>query len=264
MENVMGILSAAVKHRPIKERGKGFPPLTEDEKRGSALGQILQKIDDTGYTVSYWHLNAADFGVPQVRHRVFFIGCRDRIELDPPVPTHDKRGGVTLPWINLREVIQDLFEKDRRGLAFSPRTRHYLKKIPAGCNWKALPRRSWKRAIRGAYDSSGGRTGFLRRLSWDTPAPTLVAYPLARATCMCHPEENRPLSIREYARIQQFPDDWIFAGGLGRQYKMIGNAVPVGLAQAVGEAIASKLRQHLNQDSELKGMPEPVFQHVRV
>ena len=54
---------------------------------------------------------------------------------------------------------------------------------------------------------------------------------------MCHPTEDRPLSIAEYARIQQFPDDWIFTGTLVEKYRQIGNAVPVGLAKAIGQAI---------------------------
>ena len=89
----------------------------------------------------------------------------------------------------------------------------------------------------GAYTSSGGKVGFYRRLSYDQPSPTLVTSPVQKATMMCHPTQHRPLSIREYARIQQFPDDWVFVGSSAEQYKQIGNAVPVGLAYALGQAV---------------------------
>ena len=88
-----------------------------------------------------------------------------------------------------------------------------------------------------SYSLQGGKTGFYRRLSWDKPSPTLVTCPTMPATELCHPEEIRPLSIEEYARIQMFPDTWKFAGNISAIYKQIGNAVPVGLAEAVGRHI---------------------------
>ena len=91
----------------------------------------------------------------------------------------------------------------------------------------------------GAFDSGGGKVGFYRRLSYNQPSPTLVTSPVQKATMMCHPTQNRPLSIREYARIQQFPDDWIFMGTNAAKYRQIGNAVPVGLAEALGKAVLS-------------------------
>ncbi len=91
----------------------------------------------------------------------------------------------------------------------------------------------------GAYESGGGKVGFYRRLSYSQPSPTLVTSPVQKATMMCHPTQDRPLSIREYARIQQFPDDWKFTGTTAEIYRQIGNAVPVGLGQALGEAIVA-------------------------
>lgn len=91
----------------------------------------------------------------------------------------------------------------------------------------------------GAYESGGGKVGFYRRLSYSQPSPTLVTSPVQKATMMCHPTEDRPLSIREYARVQQFPDDWVFMGTSAAKYRQIGNAVPVGLALALGKAVLS-------------------------
>ena len=91
----------------------------------------------------------------------------------------------------------------------------------------------------GAWESGGGKVGFYRRLDYSQPSPTVVTSPVQKATMMCHPTKDRPLSVKEYARIQQFPDDWKIEGTISNQYKQIGNAVPVGLAEAVGRAIIS-------------------------
>ena len=91
----------------------------------------------------------------------------------------------------------------------------------------------------GAYNSGGGKVGFYRRLTYSQPAPTITTSPAQKATMLCHPKKDRPLSVREYARIQQFPEDWVFIGTIAAKYKQIGNAVPVGLAKAIGEAVIS-------------------------
>ncbi len=101
-----------------------------------------------------------------------------------------------------------------------------------------------------AYFLGGGKTGFLRRLSFDEPAPTLVTSPTMPATLLCHPTELRPLSIEEYARIQQFPDNWKFNGNIETIYKQIGNAVPVGLGYAVGMQIMRHINNAINKDEE--------------
>ena len=100
-----------------------------------------------------------------------------------------------------------------------------------------------------SYFSGGGKTGFYRRLDWNKPSPTLLTHPAMPATDLAHPEENRPLSIQEYKRVQQFPDDWILSGTIIQQYKQIGNAVPVGLGKAVGELLTEIIQQK-NYSSE--------------
>jgi DNA (cytosine-5)-methyltransferase 1 len=94
-------------------------------------------------------------------------------------------------------------------------------------------------AMGGAYLSGGGKVGFYRRLSYSEPCPTLVTSPVQKATMMCHPTQDRPLSVREYARIQQFPEEWVFTGTVASQYRQIGNAVPIGLAEQIGKAIVA-------------------------
>ena len=80
-----------------------------------------------------------------------------------------------------------------------------------------------------------------RRLSWDEPSLTLTCAPAQKQTERCHPEETRPLNVREYARIQTFPDDWEFEGSLSSIYKQIGNAVPVNLGYYIGKCVQAAL-----------------------
>ena len=80
-----------------------------------------------------------------------------------------------------------------------------------------------------------------RRLAWDEPSLTLTCNPAQKQTERCHPSETRPLTVREYARIQCFPDDWHFSGSMSSQYRQIGNAVPVNLGYHIGLAARSIL-----------------------
>lgn len=249
MENVRGILSAAIRHRPLKKRGPGFPPLQPDEELGSAFSLILRDLESLGYYVVFGLLNAADYGVPQTRERVVFIGSRDLELVKIPSPTHREAGGRGFEqWVTLRDALAGLRSYQSDYTPLSPRNLRYLERIPAGGNWRSLPKTMQERALGGAYRSWGGRTGFLRRLSWHRPSPSLPTRPDSRATMLCHPRANRPLSVKEYARLQQFPDDWQFSGGLPQQYKQIGNAVPVGLGVAVGVALRETMRSRARAD----------------
>jgi len=111
--------------------------------------------------------------------------------------------------------------------------------VPAGGNWRDLPESVVKNAMGAAYDAGGGKMGFYRRLNYEEPAPTLVTSPVQKATMLCHPKFTRPLSVREYAAIQGFPDTWEFAGSLGDKYRQIGNAVPIRLGYSLGCTLRS-------------------------
>lgn len=238
MENVRGLLSAAVKHRPLAERGPGFPVLSPDEELGSAFVKILQELKDTEYYTVFDVLNAADYGVPQTRERVVFLGSRDGVALEMPIPTHLKGpSDHTSAWATLKDALDDLQDPSPEYKYFPPAWREYLKLVPEGGNWTDLPKEKQEEALGAAYKSWGGRVGFYRRLSWKKPAPALTTCPESKGTMQCHPDEVRTLSIREYARIQQFPDDWQIEGSIAQKYLQLGNAVPVGLAKAIGGAI---------------------------
>jgi DNA (cytosine-5)-methyltransferase 1 len=244
LENVRGLLSAALKHRPIEKRGIDFPPFEEEETPGSALAYLLKKLGN--YNVNVKLLNAADYGVPQKRERVFIIGVRNDLDTTYqfPEPTHSKSGGLTTkPWITVGEVLSRLTIKEHRYMNYSDERLKYMKLIPSGGgNWRDLPESIVQQAMGGAYTSGGGKVGFFRRLRVDEPSPTLLTSPAQKSTNLGHPYEDRPLSMEEYLAIQEFPVNYQVSGSLQQQYTQIGNAVPIRLARVLGNSIKNKLK----------------------
>ena len=270
LENVRGVLSAALRHRPLALRGAGHAPLDPDERLGSLLDLVVLPwiADRLDYEFSYDLVNTADYGVPQVRHRVIFVGSRDRelgaggatlglVELVPA--THVKKSdGSLIPWQTLGDALARLPRGDTEGARYSPARAAVLENVPQGKNWRFLRDNFGEDYLRsvmgGAYESTGGRVGFWRRLSLDRPSPTLPASPAQKATSLCHPTETRPLNVREYARIQQFPDDYAFMGPTAAKYMQIGNAVPVGLAYSVGSALGRLYHETVRPESPVGGL----------
>ena len=249
MENVRGLLSAAVRHRPLWQRGPGYPQLATEEQLGSAFRVVAQTLRDIGYYCLFDVLNAADYGVPQIRQRLVIIGSRDGRKVRMPNPTHHPKGREGLPkWRTLGDALDDLNEDDPDYFLFCPSKRRYLKLIPEGGNWRQLPDELKSDALGRAFHSWGGRSGFFRRLSRGRPSPALTTRPDSKATMLCHPTELRPLTVGEYARLQQFPDDWIFEGTVRQKYEQVGNAVPIGLGTAIGNALGSAARSHVRED----------------
>ncbi|MFR9620157.1 MAG: DNA cytosine methyltransferase [Rikenellaceae bacterium] len=116
-----------------------------------------------------------------------------------------------------------------------------MKLVPEGGFWKDLPIDIQKDYMGGCFYLGGGKTGLARLLSMSAPSLTIVCAPAMKQTERCHPIETRPLTIRESARIQTFPDNWQFAGSDIQAYKQIGNAVPVNLAYAIARRIVCLL-----------------------
>ena len=236
MENVKGIMSAPLKHVPLAERNENDP----DQRLGTVLDVILSEFDKLGYKTVYGVLDAVNYGVPQFRERFVLIGSRDNEGIFLPIPTHfQMHQDKAYQWKTVRDAIADLEFDKGEGATLSEERLNFLKMVPEGGNWRDLPKDIIPIAMGGAYKSGGGKVGFYRRLSYDQPSPTVVTSPVQKATMMCHPTQDRPLSIKEYARIQQFPDDWIFTGTTAAKYRQIGNAVPVGLAKAIGNAVCA-------------------------
>lgn len=258
MENVRGLLSAALNHRQIKLRpDKGGDELAEDELPGSVIKMFcedLNRLTGASYHMDCFEVNSVNYGAPQIRERAIFVGNRFNAVVDFPNPTHGHSreedgtfdeilfGQSQLkPWRTLRDAIGDLREADPVVLDFSPRKKSFLNMVPPGSNWRSLPEEIQRESMGAAWHAKGGRSGWWRRLTMDLPSPTLVTMPNHASTSLCHPTETRALSLREYARIQEFPDDWKFCGTTAEKYAQVGNAVPVCLARVSGEIIAKHL-----------------------
>ena len=238
MENVRGLLSAAALHRPLNKRGPGHPPIGPVEELGSAFQVVAARLRELRYYTVFDVLNAADFGTPQTRQRLLLLGSRDGEAVRMPEVTHSRDGKDGLAsWRTLRDAVGGLAEIDPEFFRFCPAKERYLKQVPEGGNWRDLPAEVRKEALGRAFDSWGGRSGFFRRLAWDRPSPALTTRPDSKATSLCHPTQLRPLSVREYARVQEFPDGWSFAGSVRKKYEQVGNAVPLSLGEAAGRAL---------------------------
>ena len=240
IENVRGLLSCPMLHRPHDQRGPDYPNLLLDELQGGALNFILSRLKSENYTYSFNLYNSANYGTPQIRERVIIICCRDGGK--PPFlpPTHSENGEFNLPkWKTFKQATKNI--KNHNHINFPEKRLKYYRLLSEGQNWKNLPAKLQKEALGNSYYAGGGKTGFLRRLAWDKPSPTLVTHPAMPATDLAHPEENRPLSIEEYKCIQEIPVNWELAGPLTEQYKQVGNAVPRSLGFAVGKLIINLL-----------------------
>ena len=235
-ENVRGLLSCPLTHRPHNERGDGHASLTPAELPKGALRYILSLLEQYGYRVTFNLYNTANFGVPQLRERLVFFASREGREVPFLVPTHDQhaRNGLA-PWVTLAQAISMLQGKHHQAGEFPERRLKYYRMLTGGQNWRDLPAKLQQAAMGKSWHSGGGKTGFYRRLAWDRPAPTLVTSPTMPATDLCHPEDLRPLSVEEYLAIQTFPSGFKLAGKLSDKYRQVGNAVPCHFGKVIGE-----------------------------
>lgn len=213
--------------------------------RGRTLEGMISILDEIGYRVMPIQvLKAVNFKVPQKRERLIMVGVRKDIDIDFNYPKPYKRT------YTLKDALKkgELFETDvpkSKGAKYPEYKRKVLDLVPQKGYWRDLPVELQKEYMGGSFFLGGGKTGMARRIGWDEPSLTLTCSPAQKQTERCHPDETRPFTVREYARIQTFPDDWEFAGSLAQQYKQIGNAVPINLGRELGYSIA-KFLNHLS------------------
>lgn len=239
IENVRGMYSSKI-NTPIPSD----PFSSEFEKSipGSVLYYVLHRLRVAGYSVNFNLYNSANFGVPQLRERVVIVGKLGNNPLPFLYPTHEENAKHNLPpWITIHQAFVDLPDSCDY-ISINKKRIEYLSMLKPGENWRNLPQEVQKQAMGKAYELAGGKTGFYRRVAWNRPSPTLVTHPAMPATELAHPTLPRPLSIQEYKRIQQFPDNYEICGNLIDQYKQIGNAVPVGLGRAIGRLICNDVK----------------------
>ncbi len=217
--------------------------LTHD--KGKTLQSMTQILEDLGYQVlTPKVLKAVFYQVPQKRERLFLIGIKKGTGITFNYPKPEKK------MMNLSSALKagELFDTDVAesiGQKYPPRKNEIMKLIPPGGYWRDLPIEIQKEYMLKSFYLGGGKTGMARRISWDEPCLTLTTSPAQKQTERCHPEFTRPFQTREYARIQTFPDSWLFAGSMNQIYKQIGNAVPVNLAFALGKELVKALNNYL-------------------
>ncbi|TPE65941.1 DNA (cytosine-5-)-methyltransferase [Halalkalibacterium halodurans] len=206
---------------------------------GRTLALMLKVFSDIGYTVKWHVLRALDYDVAQKRERIVLVGIRNDL-----VEKHNLSYSFPQPYgyqLTLGDVLKDVPKSD--GVKYPDKKKRVLDLVPPGGYWRDLPDDIAKEYMGKSYYSGGGRTGMARRLSWDEPSLTLTCSPAQKQTERCHPDETRPFTVREYARIQSFPDNWEFDCSTANAYKQIGNAVPVNMAKAIGLSIVNVLNQ---------------------
>jgi len=243
LETIEGYLNVLDWLRPrafILENVKGLAYKVHSE----ALDTIVQRAEKLGYNVSLKTLNAADFGVPQMRERFFVVGLLDGKFLFPS-PTHSKSGSNDLPkWRTAGSVMSDLDTEENAddvGHFAGGKHHHLLKKIPPGENYLHLT--TERGCLEPEFKWRSRYWSFLLKLSPEKPSWTIQA----RRSNNMGPLHwrNRILRIEEVKRLQSFPDGFWLSGTLEQQWRQIGNAVPPMLAEALGRQIA----KHLNKQA---------------
>jgi DNA (cytosine-5)-methyltransferase 1 len=211
---------------------------------GKTLKVILNILIDLGYDVAFKILKAQYLKKKKKRERLIILAVRKDLKLPIFFP---KEKNYT---ISIKEALENC--PNSKGQTYPKKKKDILDKIPAGGCWRDLPLNLQKDYMGASFYLGGGKTGMARRMSWDEPSLTLTCSPAQKQTERCHPDETRPFTVREYARIQTFPDDWEFSGPMTSQYKQIGNAVPTNLSYHIGRCIVAMLDKKI----DLKTMEE--------
>lgn len=230
---------------------------------GGAVGAIAGGLEALGYRVEYQILKAENFGVPQERRRLLFIGNRTGARIPWPEVTH---GPGLLPYTTVKDAIADLPAlrngEDRGALEYrkeaqceyqeqmrqhsnavhnhsagrlSPINLKRLEHIPQGGSWRDIPFKLLPAGMKKAKRSD--HTKRYGRLKWSGLASTILTKCDPHWGAYFHPSQNRTLTVREAARLQSFPDWFEFRGSRTEQYVQVGNAVPPLLGRRVAEAI---------------------------
>jgi DNA (cytosine-5)-methyltransferase 1 len=217
-------------------------------ERGVFVKRVIDRLQQLRYHTSVWTLNAADFGVPQQRSRLFIIGNKES-ELQPPkgrathVSVRDAisdlpylRNGAAIDWMSYRCSAKSTYaQRMRKRMSMS--SSHLVTRnhpdivrryafIPPGGNWRSIP----SRLMNNYKDRARCHEWIYHRLLADRPSVVIGNY---RKNMLIHPFQDRGLSVREAARLQSFPDWFEFIGSIGIQQQQVGNAVPPLLARAV-------------------------------
>lgn len=222
--------------------GENVKGLLSHEK-GKTIEGMISILDEIGYNVvPVQVLKAINYKVPQKRERVILVGVRKDIDLKYEYPKPHNKIYNLIDALKKGELYDCKVPKSE-GSKYPEHKKAVLDLIPQKGYWRNLPLDIQKEYMGKSFYLGGGKTGIARRIGWDEPSLTLTCSPAQKQTERCHPVETRPFTVREYARIQTFPDDWKFMGSISQQYKQIGNAVPCNLGQEIGYSIIKFLNK---------------------
>lgn len=231
--------------------GENVKGLLSHEK-GETLKGMISILDEIGYNVAPVKvLKAVNYKVPQKRERLILVGVRKDIDINYEYPKPYR----TI--YNLEDALKkgELYNTDvpkSEGSKYPKHKKEVLDLVPPKGYWRDLPLDLQKEYMGKSFYLGGGKTGMARRIGWDEPSLTLTCSPAQKQTERCHPDETRPFTVREYARIQTFPDDWKFMGSVSQQYKQIGNAVPCNLGREIGYSVVKFLNDYYSSLSKPK------------
>lgn len=209
------------------------------------LKTMIKVFEDLWYTVIPPKvLKAIHYKVPQKRERIFIIWVRNDLKFDGTFERPEANKKI----YNLKDALKkwELFDSDvliSEGQTYNKSKKDVLDLVPPWGYWRDLPLELQKEYMQWSFHLWWWKTGIARRISWDEPSLTLTCSPAQKQTERCHPDETRPFTVREYARIQTFPDDWSFSGSITQKYKQIGNAVPVNLWYSMSLAVKKLLNK---------------------
>lgn len=223
--------------------GENVKGLLSHEK-GKTIEGMISILDEIGYNVvPVKVLKAINYRVPQKRERVILVGVRKDIDIKYEYPKPHNKIYNLIDALKKGELYDCNVPKSE-GSKYPEHKKAVLDLVPQKGYWRDLPLDVQKEYMGKSFYLGGGKTGIARRIGWDEPSLTLTCSPAQKQTERCHPEETRPFTVREYARIQTFPDDWKFMGSVSQQYKQIGNAVPCNLGQEIGYSVIKFLNEY--------------------
>ena len=241
------LLRFVERHRPAIVLAENVPGLKEDGAGRRVFERLLRRLRKLGYATNPRVVKSQDYGVPQRRARLVLIASLFG-KIAFPTPTHGG-GAPNAEYSTVEDWIGDFPSiaageihpsvSNHRAARLSPLNMQRIRTTPAGGGWRDLPPELMPRSRLSGF---GGFTDVYGRLKWDAPAPALttrcISYSNGR---FGHPEQDRAISVREAARLQTLPDDFVLTGNLNSQARQVGNAVPALLAQRFGERIADHL-----------------------
>lgn len=233
-------------------------------ENGKTIKGMIDVLTELGYKVLIPQvLKAIYYKVPQKRERMILVGIRKDISTEFYYPKPSRHIFTTKDALK-KGSLYDCDVPESEGEKYPEKKRKVLDLVPPGGYWRDLPVDIQKEYMKGSFYLGGGKTGMACRISWDEPCLTLTCAPAQKQTERCHPDETRPFTVREYARIQTFPDSWKFAGSMTQQYKQIGNAVPVNLAKEIGYSIVDFLNRYYQSQQKQTSKEEVNYKISRI